>query len=144
MGIFHDMVTVINLAPTPLTVTFDGQTTRIPPGESAIPKLVVNYAKNQNPVPGSADMDNPTLSGARYLVSIKGHPTDRQEPFTAEEWDELQGKPSRFNTDEFFAERLGPKEHVITRGKGRKGVQAKSSFDAGVRIASPETFAESQ
>jgi hypothetical protein len=143
MGIFHDQVTIINLAPVQLNVTFDGQTLRVPPGESVLPRVVIGYAKNQNPVPGSADMDNPTMSGARYLISVKGHPKDRQEPFTAEEWETMQAKPSRFNTDEFFSERLGPKEHVITRGKGR-GTQAKSSFDAGVRVNSPETFAESQ
>lgn len=142
MGIFHDTITIINLAPIPLNVTFDGQTMRLPVGESVLPKVTVVYAKNQNPVPGSADMDNPTLSGARYLVSVKGKKGDRQEPFTEDEWNEMQGKPSRFNTDEFFAERLGPKEHVITRGKGR-GTQAKSSFDAGVRVQSPETFVES-
>lgn len=143
MGIFHDQVTVINLAPVPLNVTFDGQTMRIPVGESQLPRVTVSYAKNQNPVPGSADMDNPTISGARYLIAVKGAKKERQTPFTPEEWDVLQGKPSRFNTDEFFADRLGPKEHVITRGKGR-GVQAKSSFDAGVRVTAPETFAESQ
>jgi hypothetical protein len=143
MGIFHDNVTVINLAPIALNVTFDGQTLRIPPGESVLPKVTVAYAKNQNPVPGSADMDNPTISGARYLISIKGHPKERQEPFTQAEWGEMQGKASRFDTDAFFEDRLGPKEHAIVRGKGRK-VQAKSSFDAGVRVSSPETFAESQ
>lgn len=141
MGIFHDMVAVINLAPVPLTVTFDGQSTDIPPGESQLPRVTVSYAKNQNPVPGSADMDNPTISGARYLISVKGAAKDRQTPFTPEEWAELQGQASRFNTDEFFADRLGPKEHVITRGKGKR-TQAKSSFDAGVRNAAPETFAE--
>ena len=143
MGIFHDTTTVINLAPVPLRVTFDGQSTDIPPGESQLPKVTVGYAKNQNPVPGSADMDNPTISGARYLISVKGNPKDRQTPFTEDEWAIMQGKPSRFDTDAFFEERLGPKEHVITRGRGRK-VQAKSSFDAGVRVNSPETFAESQ
>lgn len=142
MGIFHDSVTIINLTPIQLNVTFDGQTMRIPPGESVLPKVTVAYAKNQNPVPGSADMDNPTMSGARYLISVKGAKKDRQEPFTAEEWDAMQGQASRFNTDEFFADRLGPKEHVITRGKGKK-VQAKSGFDAGVRVSSPETFVES-
>lgn len=142
MGIFHDMVTVINLAPIQLTVTFDGQTSRIPPGESQLPKITVTYAKNQNPVPGSADMENPNISGAQYLISVKGKKGDRQEPFTKEEWSEMQSKPSRFNMDEFFADRLDPKQHVITRGRGRK-VQAKSSFDAGVRVNSPETFVES-
>lgn len=142
MAVFHDMVEVMNLAPTPLRVTFDGQSIDIPPGKSSLPRVTVPYAKNQNPVPGSADMDNPTISGARYLISVVGNKKERQEPFTKDEWAELQEAPSRFDTVTFFADRLGPKEHVITRGRGRK-VQAKSGFDAGVRNAAPETFVES-
>lgn len=143
MGIFHDSVTVINLAPVPLRVTFDGQSIDIPPGESQLPRVVVPYAKNQNPVPGSADMDNPNISGAEYLISVKGSRKQRQEPFTPVEWGAMQDKPSRFDTDTYFADRLGAKEKVILKGKGKK-TQAKSSFDAGVRLASPETFAENQ
>ena len=143
MGIFHDMTTVINLAPVSLTVTFDGQSTDIPPGESNLPKVVVPYAKNQNPVNGSADMENPNISGARYLISVKGRKGERQEPLSEDEWNEHVAAASRFNTDAYFADILGPKEKLITRGKGRR-VQAKSSFDAGVRNAAPETFADSQ
>ncbi len=36
-------------------------------------------------------------------------------------------------------DKLHPKEHVVVKGK-KGGVQAKSSFDAGVRIHSPEQF----
>lgn len=142
MGIFQDMVTVINLAPIPLTVTFDGQTTRIPPGESPIPRVTVLYAKNQNPVSGSADMNNPHLSGARYLISVKGAVNERQEPFTPEEWKEITAQSSRWNMEDYFADRLGPKEHIEVRGKGRK-TQARSSFDAGVRVTPGETLSES-
>jgi hypothetical protein len=142
MGIFHDVTTIINLAPVTLTVTFDGQTRKIPLGESQIPTVAVNFAKNQNPVAGSADMDNPHISGARYLIAVKGSPTDRQEPLTREEWDEVQNKPSRWDTDAYFADHLSKKEHIEVRGKGKK-VQAKSNFDAGVRVTSPETFTES-
>jgi hypothetical protein len=142
MGIFHDMATVINLSPVTLTVTFDGQATDIPPGEHSIPRVTVAYAKNQNPVPGSQDMENPTISGARYLISEKGKRGERQEPFTREEWEAMGLQPSRFNMDEYFADQLGPKEHVVARGRGRK-TQAKSSFDAGVRVTTPETIGES-
>jgi hypothetical protein len=143
MGVFHDMVTVINLAPIPLSVTFDGQTTKIPVGESQIPRVTVNYAKNQNPVPGSADMTNPSISGAQYMISVKGYEVDRQTPFTREEWEAFDNKPSRWNVDDHFADQLGPKEHVVIRGtKAKNKVQAKSSFDAGVRVHSPETFTD--
>ena len=132
MGIFYDQVTIINLAPIPLNVTFDGQTMRVPPGESQIPKVVVPYAKNQNVIMGSADADNPNISGALYLISVKGSKRDRQEPLTKEEWAAHQDAPSRINTEQFFEDRLAPGERVVTRGKGRK-VQARSLFDAGVK-----------
>jgi hypothetical protein len=137
MGIFHDMVTVINRAPITLQVTFDGQTTRIPPGETALPKIVVPFAKNQHPICGSASMDNPHITGARYLISVKGS-ADPQEPLTEEEWDDHCAQVSRFDMADYYADRLAPKEHAIVRGKGP--VQAKSSFDAGVHIGSPEQF----
>jgi hypothetical protein len=126
------MVTLINLAPVELTVTFDGQTMRLAPGENIVPKLVVPYAKNQNPVMGTQDADNPNISGALYLVGVKGSKKDRQEPLSKDEWAAHCGSPSRIDTQAFFADRLGPKERVITRGKGK--TQARSSFDAGVRM----------
>ena len=132
MGIFYDQVTIINLAPIPLNVTFDGQTMRVPPGESSVPKVVVPYAKNQNVIMGSADADNPNISGALSLISVKGSKKDRQEPLTKEEWAAHQDAPSRINTEQFFEDRLVPGERVVTRGKGRK-VQARSLFDAGVK-----------
>lgn len=142
MGVFHDMVTVINLAPVKLTVTFDGQSTDLPPGESVIPRIALSHAKNQNPVFGSADMDNPNITGCQYLIAEKGKPGERQEPFDAEEWKLIENRPSRFDLDQYFADTLGPKERVITTGKGRK-TQAKSSFEAGVRVAQAETHTES-
>lgn len=138
MGIFHDMVTVINLAPVPLRVTFDGQSQDIPTGESSIPKVVLSYAKNQNPIKGTADMDNPSLSGAQYLVTVKGRRGERQEPLTEEEWADHCAQVSRYDMQTYFGDRLGPKEHVHIRGKGP--VQARGSFDAGVHIGSPEQF----
>lgn len=137
------MVDVINLAPIPLRVTFDGQQTSVPVGESQLPRVTIGYAKNQNPINGSADMENPNIAGARYLISLKGRKGERQEPLTEDEWEAHLAANSRWDTDAYFADRLGPKEHVIVRGRGRP-VQAKSSFDAGVRVAAPETFAESQ
>ena len=142
MGIFHDMVTVINRAPVTLRVTFDGQSLDITPGETILPAIVVAFAKNQNPVRGTADMDNPNISGAQYLVSVKGKKGDPQEPLTEEEWTEHLAQVSRFDMQTYFGDRLAPKEHAIIRGKGP--VQAKSNFDAGVHIGSPEVFAEAE
>lgn len=141
MGVFHDMAQVINLSPVTLTVTFDGQSTDLPPGESVIPRITLPYAQNQNPIFGSADMDNPHITGARYLIVEKGKHGERQEPFTTAEWDIIKDKPSRFDLETFFADTLGPKERVINTGKGRK-TQARSSFDAGVRVTAGEVLTE--
>ena len=131
MGIFQTMQKIRNLAPVPLTVTFDGQTMRVPPGESELPRITVQYAMNQNPVMGSHDADNPNISGGRYLIVPVGSKYDR-EPLSKQEWEEHLSRPCRIDEEAFFGDRLGPKEHVITRGKGRK-VQARSAFDIGVR-----------
>lgn len=137
MGIFYEQVVVINLAPISLTVTFDGQQMTMPVGESILPKIVVPYAKNQNPVMGSQDADNPNISGARYLISVKGSKKDRQEPLSEDEWQAHLDAPSRINTEMFFGDRLGQGERMMVRGKGRK-VQARSLFDAGVKDRSSE------
>lgn len=140
MGIFQEMVTVRNRAPEPINIIFDGQQTSLPPGESQIPKITVPYAKNQNPVMGSADANNPNITGAQYLIGVVGT-RDNVEPLTEEEWAAHLGRPCRINMDEFMEDRLGPKERIELKGKGRK-TQAKSSFDTSVRLRAPETFAE--
>lgn len=143
MGIFHEMVTVVNRAPIPLNVRFDGQETTIPPGPSQLPKVCINYAKNQNPIMGTQDPNNPSITGARYLIGIvapKGHlQKDPIDPLTKEEWEEHLGRPCRLNETEFFEGRLAPGEHVEVKGRGRK-TQARGSFDTGVRIRHTEEF----
>jgi len=134
MGIFYEMVEVFNRAPVALTVRFDGQDTTLKPGKNSIPKVAVSYAKNQQPIMGSADANNPNISGARYLLGIVG--IDECTPLTKEEWEAHLGMPCRIDYDQFMEDRLCPKEHVEIKGKGKK-IQAKSSFDAGVRVGAP-------
>ena len=131
MGIFHEMKRVRNLAPIPLTITYDGQQLTVPPGESDIPKQTIGKAMNQNPIMGTADADNPNISGGKYLIVPVGSKYDR-EPLSREEWEEHLRRPCRIDEVAFFEDRLGPKEHMVARGKGRR-TQAKSSFDTGVR-----------
>lgn len=138
MGIFYDMKKVRNLAPVPLTARFDGQEMTIPVGESSMPAVAVTYAMNQNPVMGSADGNNPNISGGRYLIVPVGSKYDRAA-LTQEEWEAHTGAPCRIDHEAFFADRLGPKEHIIFRGSGRR-TQAKSLWDAGVHITAPETL----
>ena len=132
MGIFQEMVTVINLAPVPLSVMYDGQQTTVPVGTSQLPKVCILLAKNQNPEMGSCDPRNPSVSGGRYLIAVKGHKADRQKPLTPEEWQAHLDAPSRLNTTEMFEDILNPGERVVTRGKGR-ALQARSLFEAGVK-----------
>lgn len=138
MGVFHNLTTIINRAPVKLRVTFDGQQTEVPVGESQIPSIVVPYAKNQNPVRGTADMDNPNIAGAQYLISVKGKKGDPQKPLTEQEWQNHLAQVSRYDMATYYEDRLGPKEHLIIRGKGN--VQARGSFEAGVHVGSPEQF----
>ena len=119
MGVFHELVTLVNRAPVPLTVRFDGQEQTIQPGENQIPKISVTCAKNQNPIMGSADADNPSMAGAQYLVGVKDTEDDCT-PLTTEEWHTHLGKPSRMNVDDLIVSKLNPKkERLVVRG--RKG-----------------------
>src|SRR3954471_21954137 len=127
MGIFFEQATVVNRAPVPLTVRFDGQETVIPPGESPLPVVSINYAKNQNPIMGSQDPLNPSLSGARYLIGVKGT-RDNCKPLTKEEWTAHCEAASRMDLAELFEDVLLPKEHIEVRGKGRK-TQARGRQD---------------
>ena len=121
MAVFHELVTLVNRAPVDLSIRFDGQETTIRPGENQVPKIVIPYAKNQNPIMGSADADNPGLRGARYLVGVKGT-KDPVEPLTTKEWNDHLGKPSRMDTS-FITDKLNPKKERLVVS-GRKKVSA--------------------
>ena len=131
MGIFQSMVEVRNLAPIPVNVMFDGQSVALPPGVSQIPRIALQHAMNQNPIMGTADAWNPNVSGGKFLVVPTGTKYDR-EPLSKDEWEEHLRRPCRIDEEAFFADRLGPKEHIVARGKGRK-TQARSVHDEGVR-----------
>lgn len=138
MGIFHEMRRVRNLAPVNLTVKFDGQELTLPPGESDIPKVTVEYAMNQNPIMGTADADNPNISGGQYLVVPVKSKYDR-EPLSQAEWEEHLRRPCRIDEQAFFEDKLGAHEKMIVKGAGRK-TQAKSLFDKGVKLEAGEQF----
>lgn len=138
MGIFYNMIEVHNRAPITLSVRFDGQETNVPPGYSFLPKVCILHAMNQNPIMGKSDANNPNVSGGEYLIAAKGSKYDGPD-LTEDEWEEHLGRPCRIDEQEYFAEKLGPKERVVTRGKGRK-TQAKSRFDTGVADQRGETI----
>lgn len=141
MGIFYETAPCLNRTPVDLTVTFDGQSKTLPAGKiTHIPKVAIQFAKNQNPVMGSQDPNNPHITGGRYLVSDlndEDMPDNEHAPMTAEEWEAHLGQPQRINAQEAFEEKYGgdPKAKLITRGKKGK-VAATSRSDAyGVRPA---------
>ncbi len=125
MGIFHSEIDIVNIAPIALTVRFDGQDKNVPPGASKLPLIVVEHAKNQNPIMGSEDPYNPHISGARYLIGVVGS-DDRIEPLTEEEWEAHLDNPTRINSQQLFEDKYSgdPKARLVLHGKGRKSTAA--------------------
>jgi hypothetical protein len=79
MGIFQDMVEVVNRTSEPLNLRYDGQDMAIPPNYNAdgsaiedvrttIPRQCIPYVLSQNPVMGSEDPSDP--SNFQSLVGI--------------------------------------------------------------------------
>jgi len=126
MGIFQDLVEIVNRCPWNLTIRFDGQEMTLVPGKNFVPSQTIPYALNQNPLMGSQDPDNPTISGAEYLIGIpsKGqkYPCD---PLTDEQLDLQRNRPSRFNHEELMEPNLVKGEKIAVRGRKRV-----SSFEA--------------
>lgn len=136
MGIFYEQAPCKNRTPVDLTVTFDGQCKTLPAGKvTSIPKKAILYAKNQNPVMGSQDPNNPNFLAAKYLVSdlSEDDTSDNEhEAMTEEEWNDHLGQPQRINAQEAFEEKYGsdPKAKLVTLGKGRKST-AKGKSEVG-------------
>ncbi len=141
MGIFQKYVKVFNRAPVKLYVTFDGQREPIEPGLGELPDLTIMFAKNQNPIMGTADPNDPSVAGGHFLVV-----TEQEEgfgvPLTKEEWATHLGKPCRVNEDQAFQERYGndPKAKMVIHGaKGKPA--AKSRYEAGTNPMGNAAFA---
>lgn len=130
-GIFLEQVELINRAPIDLSVMFDGQSKTLKPGKNFVPRVVVEFAKNQNPIMGSANPYDPHISGAQYLVGLADS-TDDCTPLTLEEWEAHLNRPCREDEQIVFQDRYGsdPKAKLITYGKGRKST-GRSRSDAG-------------
>lgn len=136
MGVFYEQVPCLNRTPANLTVTFDGQCKTLPANSvTHIPKVAIQFAKNQNPVMGSQDPNNPHITGARYLVadlSAEDVPDNEHTPLTEDEWLAHLGEPQRINSQEAFEEKYGgdPKAKLVRQGK-KRGVAAGSKSEAG-------------
>lgn len=143
MGIFYEQTTVVNRAPITINVRHDGQDMPVPPGESQLATIAIDKGKNQNPIMGSCDPNNPSLSGGQYLLAIKGR--DNCEPLTKEEWDAHCTAACRHDWKALLGERLSEAQlaKVVIGGKAKK-VQATSSFDVGVRVHAPAMESDSR
>lgn len=137
LGVFPDLVEIVNRCPWNITVTFDGQSKTLKPGSNMVPGVVVQYALNQNPLMGSADTNNPTVTGCEYLIGIvsreRNYPT---EPLTADQIAQQTNSPCRFDYLALMEERMDTKREKVVL-KGRKN---PSSFEAKGRPSSAEDF----
>jgi hypothetical protein len=136
MGIFYETAPCLNRTPVDLTVTFDGQCKTLPAGATIhLPKVAIQFAKNQNPVMGSQDPNNPHITGGRYLVadlSADDTMDNEHSPMSPEEWEAHLGEPQRINSQEAFEEKYGgdPKAKLVKQGKART-ISAGSKAQAG-------------
>lgn len=137
--VFHEMCDVVNRAPENITVRYDGQEITLPPGANRIPVVTVPFGKNQNPVMGSQDPNNPHMGGADYLLGVVGE--DNCALLTAEEWASHLDKPCRHNAQAAFEEKYGgdPKAKMVVLNKGKKST-ASSRADAGGTMGGIATF----
>ena len=65
-----EFVTVVNRTVRPLKAKFDGEAYIIPVGESTLTKVVVPFAKRQNPILGTMSPRNP--NDVQFLIGVKG------------------------------------------------------------------------
>ena len=118
MGIFHEQKRIVNRAPWPLTVRFDGSEMTIPVGESFIPSMVWTYALNQNPIMGTQDAYNPNVAGAEYLIGDPARPNKYPiDPLTDEQILSQKNKPSRYNYEELMEPKLGKRDKIEVKGR---------------------------
>lgn len=125
MGIFYEMVEVINRTSKPLTGRFDGQDLTLLPnyndkgeqinrGENMVPRVAVGHLKQQNPLMNSEDPLNPlsyTSLVGRVAVARKGEV--QKDALTYLEQDETA--LTRVNREEFEDDRM-----IKTKVRGRK------------------------
>lgn len=132
MAVFQTLVPVYNRAPVALNIRFDGQDYTLQPGHDNIPDITIMYAKNQNPIFGSADMNNPHVSGARYLIVEKGE-DGYGVPLTETEWNDHLGRPSRYDVEAEFREKYGndPKARLVQLGPKGRTSTARNLYEAG-------------
>lgn len=118
MNFFGDTVTIVNRAPWPLNVRWDGKDVTLQPGETpGFPRLAVPYAKNQNPLMGSEDPEDPTRF--EYLVGVRGSKKDNCAPLTPEQIEQHRTSPQRLNRAAIAEMRGDSKAREVVRGNAK-------------------------
>jgi len=118
MGVFHEQMAVVNRAPWPLSVTFDGAEMSLQPGPGFIPRQVWSYALNQNPLMGSQDAYNPNVSGAEYLIGDPAKPTKYPcDLLTREQVESQRNKLLCYNYEELMEPKLGKRDKIEIKGR---------------------------
>lgn len=151
MGIFYELVEIVNRAPVNLTVRYDGQEMTLKPGSNRLPRQAWQYAMNQNPIMGSQSPEDPSIYGARFLVGLAEDPvTYPCDMLTVEEWEDHLKRPMRLDELALFEERYGgdPKARMVLHGgRGRAASAARSRSDAGrgeTQMGDKSTFEHEQ
>jgi len=133
MGIFYESCEVFNRTPVVLNIVFDGQELSLPPLKAtAVPKVAIVNGLNQNPIMGSVDPNDPSISGGRYLFGVVGNDEYPCTPLTKDEWEDHLGRPCRTDEVAAFQETYGndPKARLIANNKGKK-TTANNRTEAG-------------
>ena len=117
-GVFQDLIEVVNRAPWPLSVRFDGQETTLQPGKNFIPSQTLLYVLNQNPMLGTHDPYNPNVAGGEYLIGVVGKEKKYPcTPLTKAQIELQRNNPSRYDYVDMLTEKLGKHDKIEVRGR---------------------------
>lgn len=144
MGVFHDMVELVNRTSQPLQIMFDGQRTTLEPNytkdgqflpdvHNMVPRQVVPYALNQTVIMGSEDVKSP--STFRSKVGVIDRRAEKDPKFRKKSWHDI----SFFDTRQETEITRVPAEQILEefaepgakiRAGGRKHRPSDAAIDA--------------
>lgn len=129
LGTYNDSVTLVNRTPYALNVRYDGEDISLKPGENpGFPKVVVEFAKRQNPLKGSQHPTDPR----RFIcmVGVKGTKDDCS-PIAQDVLDAAAQKLERVDRDgSTWDEPMAPVKLLKKRGYSPYEAQASvGGFD---------------
>lgn len=111
------IVCLVNRTSKKLQATKNGIVTVLQPGDNYVNADLIRFAKNQNPMRGSQDPNNPLVM--EYLVGVKDTP-DNCEPITDEDLSFLPSE--RINRSLLAKDRRNATEEPQRFPRGRVGM----------------------